>query len=346
MLSGIAPNKRLAIAFSGGLDSRFLSFAAKYLGYTVKLLTVRGPHISAEETAEAVQWAQDNSFEMELLDLNPLQMEAVVFNHTDRCYFCKKHLFLELKRRAADLPLCDGTNHSDLSHYRPGLKALSELKIHSPLAEAEFSKQDNREVGALIGLDHWDQAARPCMLTRLPYNQKVLASDLTAVGGSRNGYESFLCRVKQGRNSFPASQGQSESFRNAYPKRRLRPAFRARARRGRASLGFFPALCRGSMAADGEALGIFRSASRKTGSLIGQRTPKRPLLKSCGKSVLFHARYGERAFRHHDNGFHFTDFFFRSGQCFFDGVIGAREKHVAGHLTIQSSHQVVLGLFH
>ena len=54
MLSGIAPNKRLAIAFSGGLDSRFLSFAAKYLGYTVKLLTVRGPHISAEETAEAV----------------------------------------------------------------------------------------------------------------------------------------------------------------------------------------------------------------------------------------------------------------------------------------------------
>lgn len=108
------------------------------------------------------------------------------------------------------------------------------------------------------------------MLTRLPYNQKVLASDLTAVGGSRNGYESFLCRVKQGRNSFPASQGQSESFRNAYPKRRLRPAFRARARRGRASLGFFPALCRGSMAADGEALGIFRSASRKTGSLIGK----------------------------------------------------------------------------
>ena len=138
VLSEIAPDKRLAIAFSGGLDSRFLSFAAKYLGYTVKLLTVRGPHISAEETAEAVQWALDNGFEMELLDLNPLQMEAVEFNHTDRCYFCKKHLFLELKRRAADLPLCDGTNHSDLSHYRPGLKALSELKIHSPLAEAEF----------------------------------------------------------------------------------------------------------------------------------------------------------------------------------------------------------------
>ena len=72
VLAEIAPDKRLAIAFSGGLDSRFLSFAAKYLGYTVKLLTVRGLHISAEETAEAVQWAQDNGFEMELLDLNPL----------------------------------------------------------------------------------------------------------------------------------------------------------------------------------------------------------------------------------------------------------------------------------
>ena len=168
VLSEIAPDKRLAIAFSGGLDSRFLSFAAKYLGYTVKLLTVKGPHISPEETVEAVQWARENGFRMELLDLNPLQMEAVEFNHTDRCYFCKKHLFLELKRRAAGLPLCDGTNHSDLSHYRPGLKALSELKIHSPLAEASFSKQDNREVGALIGLDHWDQAKRSLPQTARP----------------------------------------------------------------------------------------------------------------------------------------------------------------------------------
>ena len=87
VLSVIAPDKRLAIAFSGGLDSRFLSFAAKYLGYTVKLLTVKGPHISEEETTEAVQWAHENSLELELLDLNPLKMEAVEFNHTDRCYF-------------------------------------------------------------------------------------------------------------------------------------------------------------------------------------------------------------------------------------------------------------------
>lgn len=207
VLAEIAPDKRLAIAFSGGLDSRFLSFAAKYLGYTVKLLTVRGPHISAEETAEAVQWAQDNGFEMELLDLNPLQMKAVEFNHTDRCYFCKKHLFLELKRRAADLPLCDGTNHSDLSHYRPGLKALSELKIHSPLAEASFSKQDNREVGALIGLDHWDQAARPCMLTPA-LQPKGPCLRPHGRWGSRNSIEPLLRRIKQGRDPLPASKGQ------------------------------------------------------------------------------------------------------------------------------------------
>ena len=194
------------------MDSRFLSFAAKYLGYTVKLLTVRGPHISAEETAEAVQWAQDNGFKMELLDLNPLQMKAVEFNHTDRCYFCKKHLFLELKRRAADLPLCDGTNHSDLSHYRPGLKALSELKIHSPLAEASFSKQDNREVGALIGLDHWDQAARPCMLTRLPYNQKVLASDLTAVGEAETALNRYFAGLNKGEIRFRLRKVSPETF--------------------------------------------------------------------------------------------------------------------------------------
>ena len=194
VLAEIAPDKRLAIAFSGGLDSRFLSFAAKYLGYTVKLLTVRGPHISAEETAEAVQWAQDNGFEMELLDLNPLQMKAVEFNHTDRCYFC------------------NGTNHSDLSHYRPGLKALSELKIHSPLAEASFSKQDNREVGALIGLDHWDQAARPCMLTRLPYNQKVLASDLTAVGEAETALNRYFAGLNKGEIRFRLRKVSPETF--------------------------------------------------------------------------------------------------------------------------------------
>lgn len=212
VLSEIAPDKRLAIAFSGGLDSRFLSFAAKYLGYTVKLLTVKGPHISPEETVEAVQWARENGFRMELLDLNPLQMEAVEFNHTDRCYFCKKHLFLELKRRAAGLPLCDGTNHSDLSHYRPGLKALSELKIHSPLAEASFSKQDNREVGALIGLDHWDQAARPCMLTRLPYNQKVLASDLTAVGEAETALNRYFAGLNKGEIRFRLRKVSPETF--------------------------------------------------------------------------------------------------------------------------------------
>lgn len=212
VLSVIAPDKRLAIAFSGGLDSRFLSFAAKYLGYTVKLLTVKGPHISPEETAEAVKWAQENDFEMELLDLNPLKMEAVEFNHTDRCYFCKKHLFLELKRRATGLPLCDGTNHSDLSHYRPGLRALKELKIHSPLAEASFSKEDNREIGALIGLDHWDQAARPCMLTRLPYNQKVLVSDLTAIGQAETELNRFFTELNKGEIRFRLRKISPKSF--------------------------------------------------------------------------------------------------------------------------------------
>lgn len=212
VLSVIAPDKRLAIAFSGGLDSRFLSFAAKYLGYTVKLLTVKGPHISEEETKEAVQWAHENSLELELLDLNPLKMEAVEFNHTDRCYFCKKHLFLELKRRATGLPLCDGTNHSDLSHYRPGLRALKELKIHSPLAEASFSKEDNREIGALIGLDHWDQAARPCMLTRLPYNQKVLVSDLTAIGQAETELNRFFTELNKGEIRFRLRKISPKSF--------------------------------------------------------------------------------------------------------------------------------------
>ena len=89
---------------------------------------------------------------------------------------------------------------------------MSELKIHSPLAEAEFSKQDNREVGALIGLDHWDQAARPCMLTRLPYNQKVLASDLTALEETETAMNRFFAGLNKGEIRFRLRKVSPETF--------------------------------------------------------------------------------------------------------------------------------------
>ncbi len=167
-----APDRKLSIAFSGGLDSRFLSFFAKQTGYDPKLFHISGPHLGVAETDEAIKWAEKHSLSITVIEANPLQIEQVQHNLKDRCYYCKRALFSQLIGRAKP-PICDGTNHSDLGDYRPGLKALSELGILSPLVHAGLTKSDIRSLGKFIGLDNVNQPSKPCMLTRFPYNQTI-----------------------------------------------------------------------------------------------------------------------------------------------------------------------------
>ncbi len=186
-----APGRRVSIAFSGGLDSRFLSFFALRLDFEIELLHVHGPHVSEQETLEARAWADSHGFKLKIVELNPLQAPEVSRNCRERCYFCKRMLFTELLR-IASFPLCDGTNHSDLGNYRPGLLALRELKINSPLAMAQISKPEIRELGRALGFDNPDQVARPCILTRLPYDTAVSAEDLKNIAETeREIFEAF-----------------------------------------------------------------------------------------------------------------------------------------------------------
>lgn len=212
----------LAVAFSGGLDSRFLAFAAKRLeseGVAVQLYYFQGPHLSRRELGEAVNWAKQNDLPLRVLNLDPLEHPAVRGNEKDRCYHCKHLLFQALLQEAAQRPpfpgqaptLCDGSNASDSAQYRPGQKALKELSIHSPLAEAGLSKADIRVLGARLGLDNPEQPARPCLLTRyaygLPAHKNVLESlaraedalsDLfaqAAASGARQAPPDFRLRV-------------------------------------------------------------------------------------------------------------------------------------------------------
>lgn len=186
-----APEHRVSIAFSGGLDSRFLSFFAQRLGFEIELLHVHGPHVSEKETLEARAWADSHGFNLRIVELNPLQSPEVSRNCRERCYFCKRMLFTKLLR-IASFPLCDGTNHSDLGTYRPGLRALRELKINSPLAMALISKPEIRELGRALGFDNPDQAASPCILTRLPYETAISADDLKNIAETeRKIFEAF-----------------------------------------------------------------------------------------------------------------------------------------------------------
>lgn len=193
----------LAIAFSGGLDSRFLSHAASLLAMPIRLLHIRGPHVPQRESEEALAWAEKRGLAVTVRFLNPLDVPEVRANGRERCYHCKHYLFTML-RDFADAPdsdreglLCDGSNASDLMAYRPGLRALSELGVHSPLAAAGLRKEDIRLLAAATGLDRPQQSARPCLLTRFAYDLNPTPEALTALQAAEYSLEAVLGRAVQ-----------------------------------------------------------------------------------------------------------------------------------------------------
>lgn len=189
-LEEMAPHGEFALAYSGGVDSRFAAHAAQKMGFAPLLLHVRGPHIPEAESVYARRWAAERDLPLHEIMISPLDLPAVAAGTRKRCYACKYMLFSRLRDMAAGLPLCDGTHASDAQGYRPGRTALEELHVYSPLAQAGFSKANIRHLGRLTGLEDSDQSARPCLLTRLDYGLRpspeilsMLANGEDAVSG-------------------------------------------------------------------------------------------------------------------------------------------------------------------
>ena len=167
----------VAVAYSGGVDSRFLCHMLLRAGLDVLALHARGVHVPGAESLWARRWARDAGLPLEETVFRPLDVPGVRENGPRRCYFCKAALMRCLRemlaRREASGDtarlLCDGSNAGDWALYRPGLQALREADVVSPLAEAGFAKEDVRAVGAATGLAHPQQSARPCLLTRFAY---------------------------------------------------------------------------------------------------------------------------------------------------------------------------------
>ena len=193
----------LGIALSGGLDSRFLARAARLLAAAEALpapipLHVFGPHVPSGDTRWAERWAGLEGLSLLRVRVDPLALPEVARNGRDRCYFCKKALFLAMRaaleqacgRQGAIL--CDGSNASDHAGYRPGLKALRELGVRSPLDEAGFAKDDIRRCAADIGLALPNQASRPCLLTRFPYGLRPDHASLAALEEDERRAQLFL----------------------------------------------------------------------------------------------------------------------------------------------------------
>lgn len=182
---------RVAVAFSGGLDSRFLCHAALLCGCDVLAVHVCGPHIPPQESAGAVAWAQKRGLPLRTASFDPLRLQEVKGNSPQRCYGCKTGLVALLRAELARMPqadggrvLCDGTNADDLRAYRPGLRALQEGRVRSPLAEAGLTKAEVREAARAAGLDRPEQRARPCLLTRLAYGMQPEAATLARLAAA------------------------------------------------------------------------------------------------------------------------------------------------------------------
>ncbi len=193
----------IAIAFSGGVDSTFLAAVAKrVLGDRVLLVTALSPTYPVKEQKTARQIAWRLGIKQEVIVSNELEIPGFAGNPVNRCYFCKKELFSlvkKLARRKGFLCAADGSNADDEFDFRPGRKALRELKIRSPLCEAGLTKNDIRRFSRQMGLPTADKPSLACLASRFPYGSRITAKKLKAVDRvedflRRNGFRQVRVR--------------------------------------------------------------------------------------------------------------------------------------------------------
>lgn len=183
LVNHLASMKSCMVAFSGGLDSTFLLWAAyDALEDGVTAVTVSTPYTPAWEIREAMEIARNMGVRHKLIKL-PL-IDEIRFNPDDRCYRCKRHLFSVLNEEALKQGIrhvLDGTNADDLKDYRPGMKALEELGILSPLLLQGFTKKDIREMSRKKGIPNWQKPPHACLLSRIPYGREITLPELAKI---------------------------------------------------------------------------------------------------------------------------------------------------------------------
>ena len=165
---------RAAVAFSGGADSTLLAAAAfRALGEKAVAVTVVSPTLPARERDDAEAWGKKTGIRHVLLPLSELDDPAFAANDSERCYHCKKFRFEALLTWARErgIPwVLDGSNRDDLRDYRPGMRAIAELKgVRSPLLEAGFTKRDIRALSKEWELPSWEKPASACLASRIAY---------------------------------------------------------------------------------------------------------------------------------------------------------------------------------
>ena len=194
LLQGYA---KVAVAFSGGVDSSFLlKSALDVLGAgNVLVLFARTCLVRPKEQQRAESWPERHGFsgvDFQAVDLQPLTWKEFVNNPEKRCYHCKLRVykeFIDTMHERGFQTLIDGTNTDDLKERRPGLQAIRELGVKTPLVEAGFDKNDIRMISRDLQLDTWDQPSSSCMATRIPSGLEITTDRLDVIAAHEEDME-------------------------------------------------------------------------------------------------------------------------------------------------------------
>lgn len=175
----------VCIAFSGGVDSTFLTKISKdLLGENVLAVTATSPAYPEREVLEAIELAKELGVRHLLIESGEMEIPAFSDNRPDRCYHCKTDLFRRLKELANEYGLkhvIDGSNYDDSVDYRPGRKAALERGVKSPLYEAGLTKKEIRLLSKKMGLRTWNKPSFACLSSRIPYNERITIEKLRQI---------------------------------------------------------------------------------------------------------------------------------------------------------------------
>jgi pyridinium-3,5-biscarboxylic acid mononucleotide sulfurtransferase len=177
--------KSVAVAYSGGVDSTFLlKVAHEMLGDDVIAVTARSSTYPAREFREAADFVQKNGIRHVIITSEELDIEGFSDNPTNRCYYCKRELLSKISEVARSNNIrhvVEGSNVDDLGDYRPGMQAVKELGVGSPLKEAGLGKEEIRILSKRMDLPTWNKPPFACLASRFPYGQKITRDKLQAV---------------------------------------------------------------------------------------------------------------------------------------------------------------------